>query len=570
MKKTTCFALIVILLALAASPDFAQNSSTRKREANKAARQPGVAPAATNPVTGSGSPGQLTKWTGVEGTGTFTIGDSNITEDKFGKVGIGTRTPTSLLSVQGMIETTLGGYKFPDGTIQTTAALGGLQSVFRDLTLQGNGTAASLLGIAAGGVNTLHLANNAVTATKIANGTVVRSVNGLLDNVNLAAGTNITITPSGNTLTIAAVSAPASVTTNPTLQGNGTAGSPLGVAVPVNLTGASASAILRSRNTVEGGIGVMAEGGNGNFFGGGDGLFARGGNGSTGIGGNGAVVDGGTSNSSLGGNGIIARGGTSNQDVGGNGVFARGGDSSTGGGKGVFAQGGNSINSGGVGVYAVGGSGSGSGNLAGNGIFAFRGMGFDGATDGLAGSFMGDVSVTGNLSKGGGSFKIDHPLDPENKYLYHSFVESPDMMNIYNGTVTTDQNGEAVVEMPAYFEALNRDFRYQLTVIGQFAQAIVGQKIKGNHFRIMTSAPNVEVSWQVTGVRQDAFANQNRIEVEVEKAENERGFYLHPEAFHQPAEKNVLMVQYPEIFQQLKQQRLEKEQRSPTPKERAQ
>src|ERR1700754_1640025 len=73
--------------------------------------------ASTSPVTGSGTPGQITKWTGVAGTNTFTIGDSNITEDKFGKIGIGTTTPTSLLTVQGMIETTLGGFKFPDGTV---------------------------------------------------------------------------------------------------------------------------------------------------------------------------------------------------------------------------------------------------------------------------------------------------------------------------------------------------------------------------------------------------------------------------------------------------------------------
>ena len=66
----------------------------------------------------------------------------------------------------------------------------------------------------------------------------------------------------------------------------------------------------------------------------------------------------------------------------------------------------------------------------------------------------GNVSVTGTLSKGSGSFKIDHPLDPKNKYLYHSFVESPDMMNIYNGNITTDANGFATVEMPDWFEAL--------------------------------------------------------------------------------------------------------------------
>src|ERR1035437_3569359 len=89
----------------------------------------------------------------------------------------------------------------------------------------------------------------------------------------------------------------------------------------------------------------------------------------------------------------------------------------------------------------------------------------------------GNVSINGSLSKGGGSFKIDHPLDPANKDLYHSFVESPDMMNIYNGSATTDSQGTAFVTLPDWFETLNRDFRYQLTVIGQFAQAIVGSKV---------------------------------------------------------------------------------------------
>ena len=134
-----------------------------------------------------------------------------------------------------------------------------------------------------------------------------------------------------------------------------------------------------------------------------------------------------------------------------------------------------------------------------------------------AGYFSGDVHVTGVLSKGAGSFRIDHPLDPENKYLSHSFVESPDMMNIYNGNITTDRSGYGTVTLPNYFDALNRDFRYQLTVVGQFAQAIVADKIRGNTFRIRTDKPGVEVSWQVTGVRKDKFAEENRIQVESDK-----------------------------------------------------
>ena len=104
---------------------------------------------------------------------------------------------------------------------------------------------------------------------------------------------------------------------------------------------------------------------------------------------------------------------------------------------------------------------------------------------GLAGQFVGSVNISGTLTKGGGSFKIDHPLDPANKYLSHSFVESPDMMNVYNGNVTLDDSGEAWVALPDWFDALNRDFRYQLTAIGAPAPNLyVATKVSGNRFRI--------------------------------------------------------------------------------------
>jgi hypothetical protein len=148
-----------------------------------------------------------------------------------------------------------------------------------------------------------------------------------------------------------------------------------------------------------------------------------------------------------------------------------------------------------------------------------------------AGYFQGDVHVNGTLSKSAGTFRIDHPDDPENKYLVHSFVESPDMMNIYNGNVVTDENGIAVVTLPEYFNSLNKDFRYQLTVVGTFAQAIVWRKIEGNTFEIKTSEPNVEVSWQVTGVRNDPYAQANPIEPVEEKTEEEKGKYLNPDVY---------------------------------------
>jgi hypothetical protein len=149
----------------------------------------------------------------------------------------------------------------------------------------------------------------------------------------------------------------------------------------------------------------------------------------------------------------------------------------------------------------------------------------------FAGWFAGNVNITGSIAKGSGTFKIDHPDDPENKYLIHSFVESPDMMNIYNGNATTNAQGEAWVQLPEYFESLNKDFRYQLTVVGTFAQAIVGEKVQNGRFLIRTSEPNVEVSWQVTGIRKDPFAEKNRIVPVVEKTGEERGKYLYPELY---------------------------------------
>jgi hypothetical protein len=159
--------------------------------------------------------------------------------------------------------------------------------------------------------------------------------------------------------------------------------------------------------------------------------------------------------------------------------------------------------------------------------------------------------VEGTVFKSAGSFRIDHPLDPANKYLCHSCVESPDSKNIYDGITITDGNGEATVTLPGYFEALNRDFRYQLTAIGQFAQVIVSRKIKDNHFSIKTDRPGVEVSWQVTGIRQDAYKKAHPTVVEQDKPAHERGTYQRPELFGQPEEKGLAWKHNPELRERL-------------------
>jgi hypothetical protein len=153
----------------------------------------------------------------------------------------------------------------------------------------------------------------------------------------------------------------------------------------------------------------------------------------------------------------------------------------------------------------------------------------------------GDVYIYGSLIKPGGSFRIDHPLDPGNKYLSHSFVESPDMLNIYNGVIQLDEHGAAIVELPDWFRALNHEFRYQLTPIGSPAPNLhIASEIERRSFRIAGGTPKARVSWQVTGIRQDKWANANRIQVEEEKSREDRGRYLHPELFGESEDKKVM------------------------------
>ena len=238
----------------------------------------------------------------------------------------------------------------------------------------------------------------------------------------------------------------------------------------------------------------------------------------------------------------------------GSGIF---GANDTGSGVGasyaLYAAGGYDItniafNSGGLGGFLVGGSSN--VGYGGDGLDAWAGTGP--LANGFAGSFSGDVTISGNLSKSGGSFKIDHPLDPANKYLYHSFVESPDMMNIYNGNVMLDSNGEATVALPEWFGALNKDYRYQLTSIGGFAPVYVAEEVSNNQFKIAGGKPGMKVSWQVTGIRQDEWANAHRIPVEVQKPQRERGYYIHPELYGAPAEKGIEWARHPDVMQKMK------------------
>jgi hypothetical protein len=182
-------------------------------------------------------------------------------------------------------------------------------------------------------------------------------------------------------------------------------------------------------------------------------------------------------------------------------------------------------------------------------------------------TITGNLTISGNLSKGGGAFKIDHPLDPANKYLSHSFVESPDMKNVYDGVVVLDDKGEADIELPDWFGALNKDFRYQLTAIGAPGPnlyiseeipdgVIIGYGNTGSNgcssrFKVAGGISGMKVSWQVTGIRKDPWANAHRIPVEEDKPAKERGYYICPELYGQPEEKGISRSFVPEIEKEL-------------------
>jgi hypothetical protein len=153
----------------------------------------------------------------------------------------------------------------------------------------------------------------------------------------------------------------------------------------------------------------------------------------------------------------------------------------------------------------------------------------------LGTAYLANLSCSGNKN-----FVIDHPLDPANKTLTHSCIESNERLLMYSGTVVTDDNGNATVQLPSYFEALNINYRYQLTVVGrEFAQARVENEISNNQFSIKTDKPQIKICWEVMGDRNDAYCKAHPFVVEQEKKPEERGKYLMPELFGQPKEMRI-------------------------------
>ena len=196
----------------------------------------------------------------------------------------------------------------------------------------------------------------------------------------------------------------------------------------------------------------------------------------------------------------------------------------------------------GIGVLGThGGSGFGVLGFASNGagvVGASGNIGVVGAAPpaGLAGLFLGNLHVQGTLSKAAGRLSYRPSARPG--------AQVP--AALVRGVAGHEERlrrrrhhrprGFATVRLPRYFQALNRSFRYQLTIVGRsFAQAIVWKEIAANRFTIRTNQPRVKVSWQVTGIRKDRYANAHRIQPETTKPASEQGTYLAPELYGQPS-----------------------------------
>lgn len=234
------------------------------------------------------------------------------------------------------------------------------------------------------------------------------------------------------------------------------------------------------------------------------------------------------------GNNLRTTGGIGVEGVGFNGVS---GQTNYRDGYGVFGQNfdltgpltSNSVGVGGVGYIGV----------LGQSIDVVNGAGLASLDNAI---ILGDLVVSGTKN-----FRIDHPLDPENKYLNHFSIESNEVLNIYRGTVAFDADGNAIVQLPNWFDAVNKNASYQLTPIGGYAPIYIAKKIKDGRFVISGGMAGMEVSWAVYAERNDPYLQQNPEAKEVEeyKSAREVGKYLRPDLYNKTSEDAILKAANP-------------------------
>lgn len=416
------------------------------------------------------------------------------------------------------------------------------------------------------GLNDSHIQDNSLSATslapgsvgdsELANGTAVRGINGLSEEVSVVGGSNVTVNTEGQTITISAVGGTGGGGISNLVAGNGIAindtdGPTSTISIAENGVGSdeleseivlgpngslsianSSNTLVAGVNSGPGGGGVQITQSDGNFV---AGSFAV------------RNFDG----SSFGGQ-LQLR---ANPNWDAIQMFA---DSDTQGGRMLFREPvpGNSadayttltirgedgkghiiIHNENAGYISVGGD---------NQEIRTRGKVGIGITQAEYNSdaqlgpelfVRGDAAITGNISNSASNSAMDHPMDPENMILSHSGVISSERMTIYSGNVVLGPQGEATVQLPEWFESLNTDYRYQLTPIGDWARLYIGEKINNNQFTIAGGRNGLEVSWQITALRNDPYAQSNPVEVEQMKSPDEQGTYINPEAYGVPKDQ---------------------------------
>ena len=147
---------------------------------------------------------------------------------------------------------------------------------------------------------------------------------------------------------------------------------------------------------------------------------------------------------------------------------------------------------------------------------------------GYGGYFEGKTHVQGVFTATTKTFKIDHPLDPENKFLYHNSIESPEMRTVYYGRATTF-NGVVSIDLPEWWTALNgadkTEYNYLLTPIGKWAKLFISKEIENNQFEVSSLDGDCTFSWTISAIRHDDFAESNRVQIEEEKTQEEKDRY---------------------------------------------
>ena len=428
---------------------------------------------------------------------------------------------------------------------------GGLTAVIHDGTLVGNGTSASPLGVNAGAV--------------------VTSLNGLHGGLTLSAGSNVTITPSGSTLTIASTGGGSGGLSLPFTGSSSTAATTFAVSntgggqaieADSNATGFNVSAnpfAIKGVSTGDTGTGVYGsthgtsgEGGYTGVWGDSHDATAVQGTsvndrGVLGITSSAASAGVEGLNRSSGGAGVLGiigsgSGKSSTAGVWGDSDASGAGVSGTGNsaigvyGKstanwGIYGETGNATYAGTAGLNTGGGPGVYAESSSGSGIYAKSGSGIAGYfysnsngpalyvdnnnSSYVVAQFEGPIDVNGNVvTSGAGAVRLDDPRDPSNRSITHTFVGSSEMKNIYDGVAVLGASGTVTVVLPDWFDVLNRDFRYQLTALGTpQAGLFVSREIIGNSFTIAGGVPGARVSWQVTGVRKDRWAQDHPVAV---------------------------------------------------------